>query len=113
MKKARAEFILRSISYKPGHKLRWKEVATDVLEVYWEFERPDCLNPSEWGVGRSGPVTIYLPHLYSEEQLVRTIFGMTIRLEEHEAREFFTYGIQRPFDPHRALVAQHGRYMSE
>lgn len=110
MEPEKAEFILRQIKYKPKHTLKWEYVKDSVLEVWWEFERPDCLNPSEWGIGKSGPVTVYLPHVYSREQLVRMVFGMTMRLEEHEAREFFQYGIQRPFDPHRNLVDEHGRY---
>ena len=92
------------IHYKPGHKLIWEEVADDVFEIWWNFKRPDCYNPSEWGVGRSGAVTVYLPHVYTKEQLVRTIFGMTMRLEEHECREFFLYGLERPFDPHKELL---------
>ncbi len=104
------EFILRSIRYKPDHELKWENVAPEVFQIYWEFERPDCDNPSEWGTGRSGPVTVYLPHIYTREQLVRIVFGMTLRLEEHEAREFFRYGILKPFDPHKNLVDEHGRY---
>lgn len=106
----KAEWVLRQINYKPLHELKWDIINDDVLEVYWSFERPDCLDPSEWGIGRSGPVIVYLPHIYTDEQLVRIVFGMTMRLEEHEAREFFAYGIERPFDPHRALISKHGRY---
>jgi hypothetical protein len=110
MNKDLAEFYLRSIDYKPNHELKWDEIDEDVLEVWWEFDRPDCLDPTEWGVGRSGPELLYLPHIYEKEQLVRKIFAMTLRLEEHEAREFFRFGIERPFDPHRRLIDAHGRY---
>jgi hypothetical protein len=100
-----AEATLRQIKYKPDHTLRWEWLTKDdVVEIYWEFERPDCYNPSEWGVGRSGPVIVFLPHVYTKEQLMRTVFGMTMRLEEHEAREWFLFGIHRPFDPHKQLL---------
>lgn len=108
-----ATFHLRAIHYKPLHTLRWEEVAEDVLEVWWQFQRPDCLDPTEWGTGRSGPELLYLPHIYDKEQLVRKIFAMTLRLEEHEAREFFAFGVERPFDPHRRLIDAHGRYQEE
>lgn len=106
MNRTEATRILSGITYKPGHILvyEFKGTSNVVLTIYWSFERPDCNNPSEWGVGRSGPVTVYLPDIYTEEQLVRTVFGMTMRLEEHEAREFYMYNGDRPFDPHVPLI---------
>lgn len=100
-----ARAILNGIVYKPNHALVY-ELRHDglTMQVYWEFERPNCYNPSEWGVGRSGPVTIHLPDVFNAEQLVRMVFGMTMRLEEHEAREFFLYKGDRPFDPHVPLI---------
>lgn len=96
--------ILSQIRYKPQHELVYERHGEEILIVYWEFLRPDCYNPSEWGNGRSGPITIYLPEIYSKEQLVRMVFGMTMRLEEHEAREFFLFNGDRPFDPHVPLI---------
>ena len=51
----------------------------------------------------SGSVILKLSEL-TEESLVRSIWGMTLRLEEHECREFFMYGDERPFDPHKELI---------
>lgn len=98
--------VISLINYKPEHKLVWDAPTNDTktLRIYWEFKRPDCYNPEEWGVGRSGPVIVYLPDVHTKEQLVRIIFGMTMRLEEHECREFFGYGLERPFDPHKELL---------
>jgi hypothetical protein len=92
-----------SITYKPKHWLKHEEVAPGIVSVYWTFERPDCYNPSEWGVGRSGEQIIELAK-HDKESLVKTIFGMTMRLEEHECREFFLYASERPFDPHKKLL---------
>ncbi len=94
---------LRRIQYKHGHWLKWDEVADEVFKVWWEFERPDSHNRTVWGIGRSGPVLVNIAD-HDRESLVRTIFGMTLRLEEHECREFFTYGPERPFDPHKSLL---------
>ena len=113
MNLSKAEFHLRQIDYKPDHELRWDvleaEPGHETIEVWWEFNRPDCYDPTEWGIGRSGPIVIYLPHVYGREQLVKMIFSMTLRLEEHEAREFFLYGIQRPFDPHKNLIDRYDK----
>ena len=98
-----ANAILSRIEYKPGHKLVWERVTDDIIRIYWRFDRPDCYDPDTWGVGKSGPTIIYLPDM-DEESLVRTTFGMTMRLEEHEAREWFLYDGTRPFDPHTKLV---------
>lgn len=105
-----AEQLLGRITYKPDHELRWKLVSNQVLKIWWEFQRPNCYNPSEIGVGVSGPVFVYLNELYTPEQLIRTVYGMTLRLEEHECREFFMWCDPRdeqwvrPFDPHKELI---------
>ena len=99
-----AEGALRRIKYKPRYELSWMLYGDELLKVWWEFERPDCYNPDEMGVGISGPEWVYLPEVDNAEQLVRKVFGMTLRLEEHETREFFLVDGARVFDPHVQLM---------
>lgn len=96
--------LLSQISYKPGYELQDKIVGTGISEVWWKFERPDMVT-GDIMTGHSGSVIIYWSQPgVTVETIVRMIFGMTVRLEEHETREFFKFGDQRPFDPHVKLI---------
>jgi len=90
------------IRYKPTHDLNWK-FSNSTFKVWWEFERLDSVT-GEMGIGTSGYVSFEMGPDLTEEALVRGVWGMTLRLEEHEAREFFMYDDQKPFDPHQRLV---------
>lgn len=74
------------------------------VKAWWHFRRINAVTALV-GYGDSGPVTFDLddPNL-TEEAIVRGIWGMTWRLEEHEQREFFSYYGQRPFQPHQKLI---------
>lgn len=99
------QLILEAFQYKPGYKLKYEHVYDKkFVNAWWEFPRKDAISHL-MGIGRSGHVTFELmdPKL-TEEIVVRGIWGMTLRLEEHEAREFFHYFDQRPFNPHQKLV---------
>lgn len=99
------EPILRAIRYKPGYYLDWDDWG-EFITIWWKYSRPDSRNPDVIETGMSGEITLYIPSLDPEdpEPLIRAVFGMTMRLEEHEAREFFMYRDQRPFDPHKRLL---------
>lgn len=100
------EVILLQIHYKPFHNLKWSQcpAAGSLLqEIWWQYTRPDSRRPSVLELGESGKLLVNIQE-ETEESLVRKVWGMTMRLEEHEAREFFMYGDQRPFDPHVTLI---------
>jgi hypothetical protein len=100
------EVILLQIRYKPFHNLKWGQCpvsGTDIQEIWWQYTRPDARRPSVLEMGESGKLLVNITE-ETEESLVRKVWGMTLRLEDHEAREFFTYGDQRPMDPHVELI---------
>ena len=100
------EVVLLQVKYKPFHTLKWRQcpvAGTLLQEVWWEYTRPDSRRPSVLELGESGTLLVNIED-ETEESLVRKVWGMTMRLEEHEAREFFMYGDQRPFDPHVTLI---------
>lgn len=97
------EKVLDDIRYKEGYWLQWSPVyPRQSFKVWWQFRRPDSRTGVET-YGKSGYVSFEKDDL-TEEALVRGVWGMTLRLEEHEAREFFMYGDQKPFDPHQVLI---------
>lgn len=98
--------ITDRIKYKPGYHLVVLKVTKTIYKLWWSFRRPDSRSPdvSEWGI--SGSVLIDMSEDPDEEAILRTIFGMTQRLEEHETREFLTYDGLRPFDPHIQLLPE-------
>lgn len=104
MKEEIFESVISRIQYKPGYALTAKDKGHGFWEVLWTFTRPDRNRIHEFEIGQSGSVIVHLPSIVSIEGLVRQIFAMTVRLEEHEAREFFQYDHRRPFDPHKALL---------
>lgn len=97
--------ILEGFSYKPGYELKYSQTyEKKFVHAWWDFPRVNVLTGEE-GIGHSGHVTFdLLSEELTEENVVRGIWGMTLRLEEHEAREFFGYFDQRPFEPHQKLV---------
>lgn len=97
------ELILDGIEYKPRHRLM-SSLKNKTVKVWWHFHRMNIAT-GKMGYGDSGSVTFDLedPSL-SEENIVRGVWGMTQRLEEHESREFFSYFDQRPFEPHQKLI---------
>lgn len=108
--------VLEDIKYRDGYQLKWKHLVgwdpaiggTEdyYLRIWWHFERPD-FRTGELDWSQSGDVIVNLSRS-SEESLIRTVFGMTLRLEEHECREFFSYGGTRVFNPHRSLLEEGG-----
>lgn len=104
MRYSQLQLILEGFSYKPDYELVHKRVSDTHVNAWWHFKRVNTITGEE-GWGESGPVTFDLndPGL-TEEAVVRGIWGMTLRLEEHEAREFMRYFDQRPFDPHKRLI---------
>lgn len=70
-----------------------------VLHLRWEAEVVDA-----YDFGRRAPLTttMEIPHWdrIDQHNLLRQIFEWTVRLERHEAGEFFKLGTERPFDPH-------------
>lgn len=96
------EIVLLQISYKPFHTLKW-EWSGSYASIWWEYTRPDSRRPSVLELAESGILLVNIQE-ETEESLVRKVWGMTLRLEEHEAREFFMYGDQRPMDPHIPLI---------
>ena len=97
------ETVLDGITYKEGYWLQWSPLwQRPSFKVWWSFKRLDATT-GVMGFGKSGYVSFEKDGL-TEEALVRGVWGMTLRLEEHEAREFFMYGDQKPFDPHQVLI---------
>jgi hypothetical protein len=100
------EVILLQIRYKPFYNLKWGQCSVTgsaIQEVWWQYTRPNARRPSVLELGESGKLLVNIEN-ETEESLVRKVWGMTFRLEEHEAREFFMYGDQRPMDPHVELI---------
>lgn len=109
---ADATEVLLRIRYKPGYRLRYQPLPLsaehDLLRIWWEFERPD-VTTGEPGVGVSGDTIVNI-RTATEESLVRTVFSLAMRLEEHECREWLTYKGLKPFDPHYSLVERANLY---
>jgi hypothetical protein len=96
--------ILANIRYKNGWRPIFSHGPSDTqMVVQWEFARPDAIT-GLFDVGQGAPFIFDLAMDWTEEALVRTMFALALRVEEHECREFFQYGDQRPFWPHLKLV---------
>lgn len=86
--------LVRSISYKPGYKL-----AIDGRRLRWMLNVPDSYRKYD-------DLTVVnqwfdIPPEMSKEAAVRLIFSFLAYHEDHEMREYFKVGKQRPFNPHR------------
>lgn len=109
-----ANEILAQVRYKAGYYLHWDWPFKDhaVIRVWWTFQRPDVNQPERETLGRSGDVLVDLQEA-TPEGLLRQVFGMTLRLEEHEAREWFHFEGLRMFDPHKSLLHEGARWSAE
>lgn len=97
--------MMWKINYKDW-RLGWYHIS-DFAVCGFTFVRPD----SRSGVsetGESGTLILDVAGATDVETIVRQIFRLVLNTEEHEAREFFRYGEQRPFDPHVQLINQAG-----
>lgn len=106
---------LGQIEYKPGWRLEWEWTSPDwpfgapmLLQIRWHMLVPDAYEPERLVRFTSAWVIPYWEHL-DEESLVREVYRLTLRAEEHEAGEFFQYKGARPFDPHRSVIGD-GRH---
>ena len=106
--------VLGQISYKPGWTLEW-EVGDceligypDYLQIRWHMYVSDRDNPTKMVFFESAWV---IPHwgTLDKEGLVREVWRLTQRAELHEAGEFFMYGAERPFDPHKPVLHESRR----
>lgn len=104
--------ILEQITYKPGWKLQWRPVDLHGmmgLRIWWTLRVPDAYDPTKMVTFQSAHV-IPDPRRLDSESLVREVWRLTQRAELHEAGEFFMYGDERPFDPHRSVLEEGKRF---
>lgn len=97
LEEAALNAVIARIRYRDW-SLRWRAWESDLREFRWEWvaEDPVTSLPVRC-VSRSW----IMPWAVAEEQVVRMAFAAALAAEEHEARERFWYGAERPFDPHR------------
>ena len=107
MKHEQVNQVLGQITYKPGWTLEW-EIYENMhpfgqLQIRWHMYVPDRDNPTKMVFFTSAWV---IPHwdTLDKEGLVREVWRLTQRVELHEAGEFFMYGAERPFDPHKPVL---------
>jgi hypothetical protein len=94
-----------SVTYKPGYRLLCEKDKTDPAGRWYfqvECDRPDIYT-KEMGVGRGGKAYLS-PHM-TESELVRLAFGLFLRYDEHETREWFQYRGRSVFGPHISIDA--------
>ena len=93
--------ITKGVAYKEGFTL---VLARDNNGWYLQIrcKRPDIVTKQP-GVGKSPKA--YVDPTMSDSQIVRRIFAMFLAYEEHECREWFTYGGKRIFGPHISIEA--------
>lgn len=108
MNRSEVDDILWSIKYKPGWELKWARVWGGdlgwLLQFEWTCTRPDREDVTLIEIGHGGVNTIPFSEITDAERLVKLVFAAALRYEEHECREFFMVGDQRPFDPHKRLM---------
>ena len=98
--------VLRNVSYKPEYELVWQFTGSPTfVRIWWRYRRPD-VHTHEEDTGESGFIWLNLFEIRDPEHLLRAVFGMTLRLEEHEAREWLQYNGERPFNPHTRLLPE-------
>ncbi len=108
--------VLGQITYKPGWTLEWEiqegfnepaigyhAIRMTTLQVRWHMYVSDRDNPTKMVFFESAWV---IPHwdTLDKEGLVREVWRLTQRVELHEAGEFFMFGAERPFDPHKPVL---------
>lgn len=94
--------IIDSISYKPGYKFDAHiHSHMDVIEVRL-IGKPECAYKRN---GETLPIIstnhICLNDNLKEKDILYLLRSMVINYEIHEAEEWFLYGKNRVFDPHK------------
>lgn len=92
--------VWNDVKYKDGYGIGLYKDKTDPKGRWYfqvECERPDAVT-GEISVGRGGKAYLS-PHM-NQSELVRLVFGLFIRYEEHETREFFQWRGRSVFGPH-------------
>lgn len=95
--------LAMKISYKEGYRLICERDKKDPQGRFYfqvECDRPDVYT-GVMGVGRGGKA--YLSEHMNDSELVRLAFGLFMRYEEHECREWFKYKDRSVFGPHIAV----------
>lgn len=62
------------------------------------MHRPDCDDPTNFSIGKSGKV--YVSKHATEDEVVKKLLGLALGYVEHEMREGFYYKNKRLFGPH-------------
>lgn len=94
--------IVSNITYKDDWWLTYNSKHAPLVELEWHCKRPDS-QTLRTETGDNGPFYINL-ETATEESVVRQIWDRVVAAEIHEAREFFSYGDERPFWPHHQLI---------
>lgn len=99
--------VLNEVSYKDGYGLILVKDKKDPNGRWFfqaECERLDSVT-GDMGIGRGGK--FYLsPHMVKGE-IVQAVFGLFLKYEEHECREFFHWKDRAVFGPHIQIEALH------
>jgi hypothetical protein len=89
---------LDRIAYKPGFTFKAYDDQWEGQKIRIQAEVPDAYNPDE-------TVTLgidsFLPPLLDEWEVRRWLMWRLLRIENHEAREFFRLDGNILWDPHR------------
>lgn len=102
--------VLEAVEYKPGWKLSWSFWWDGKgVDVHWIMAVPDAYNPA-LDVVFPGAVHSFKFEKMDEEGLIRELFRMALRCEQHECAEFFKYKGDRVFDPHRSVLTEGNKY---
>lgn len=113
MKVREALAVIDQMSYKPGWRIEAKPIIDkfgyDALEVSLRMRVTDAYDHSRTVMFQSAAV-LHMLERQDEEGLVRDVMRLIERAEVHEAREFFTYRGERPFDPHDSVLEEGKRY---
>lgn len=91
--------IASQISYKPGSRVEAIEYDGIYLRIAVSCEAIDVNTFEKTRINSGEQVTAPLP-LLTEELVVREIYACFIKLELHEAGEYFNFRGARVFDPH-------------
>jgi len=92
--------LVQRLTYKPQYRLLLERDQTNNDgRVYLQVEcrRPDA-KTGEMGLGRGGKA--YLSEHMTDSELVRLAFGLFLKYEEHECREWFRFDDRAVFGPH-------------
>lgn len=109
MRIAEAVRIIDSVVYKPGWRITVENPNsfTSTLQVRVDYpaqnsNREEAVNGYPTSIDISASFPVYIGYS-TPEQLITAVFSALIKIETHEAREFFrvrpTY--DAPFHPHR------------